>query len=110
MNRMKTLWSVLGALAILTTGSTFAAHHEKGESATNLTGPRNADARQARAAQVRAMRARAEACWIKSNTRQLGDWEFNGEWSNPQGVRTRFNGEMTLTQKSTGSFQAKGKN
>ena len=31
MNRMKTLWSVLGALAILTTASTFGAHHEKGE-------------------------------------------------------------------------------
>ena len=56
------------------------------------------------------MRASTEACWIKSNTRQLGDWEFNGEWANPQGVRTRFNGEMTLTQKSPGTFQAKGKN
>ena len=30
MNRMETLWSVLGALAILTTGNTFAAHHEHG--------------------------------------------------------------------------------
>ena len=28
MNRIKTLWSVLGALAILITGSAFAAHHE----------------------------------------------------------------------------------
>ena len=108
MNRMKTLWSVLGALAILTTGNTFAAHHEKGESAANPARAASSDARQARAAQARAMRASTEACWIKSNTRQLGDWEFNGEWSNPQGVRTRFNGEMTLTQKSPGTFQAKG--
>ena len=30
MNQMKTVWSVLGALTILTTGSTFAAHHEHG--------------------------------------------------------------------------------
>ena len=30
MNRLETLWSVLGALTILTTGSTFAAHHEHG--------------------------------------------------------------------------------
>ena len=110
MNRMNTLWGVLATLAILTTASTFGAHHEKGESATNPPGTPSTDARQARAAQVRAMRASTEACWIKSNTRQLGDWEFNGEWSNPQGVRTRFNGEMTLTQKSPGTFQAKGKN
>ena len=109
MNRIKTVWSVLGALAILTTASTFGAHHEKGESAANPARAASSDARQARAAQVRAMRASTEACWIKSNTRQLGDWEFNGEWSNPQGVRTRFNGEMTLTQKSPGTFQAKGK-
>ena len=109
MNQIKTVWSVLGALAILTTASTFAAHHEKGESAANPASAPSSDARQARAAQARAMRASTEACWIKSNTRQLGDWEFNGEWSNPQGVRTRFNGEMTLTQKSPGTFQAKGK-
>mgnify|MGYP001161248545 FL=1 len=31
MNPIKTIWSVLGALAILTTASTFSAHHEKGE-------------------------------------------------------------------------------
>ena len=33
MNRMQTLWSVLATLAILTTVSTFAAHHESGEEA-----------------------------------------------------------------------------
>ena len=107
MSPIRTVCSVLGALAILITGSTFAAHHEKGESAIN---PPSTDARQTRAEHARAMRASTEACWIKSNTRQLGDWEFNGEWSNPQGVRTRFNGEMTLTQKSPGTFQANGTN
>jgi len=110
MNRIKTVWSVLGALAILTTGSTFAAHHEKGESAANPPGTPSTDVRQARAAQARAMRASTEACWLKSNTRQLGDWEFNGEWANPQGVRTRFRGKMTITEKSPGTFQANGTN
>ena len=34
MNRITTAWSVLATLAILTTGSAFAAHHEKSEAKT----------------------------------------------------------------------------
>ena len=49
MNRLETLWSVLGALTILTTGSTFAAHHEHGTedslAASGLTVGRAANGR-----------------------------------------------------------------
>ena len=87
MNRIKNLWSVLGALAILTTASTFSAHHEKGEAAGSSV----------------------DACWLKANSMTVGQWAGSGHWMNPNNQQT-FSGIFTIKETSPGNFKLNGTN
>ena len=112
MNRIKTVWSVLGALAILTTVSTFAAHHEGGEKAK--INPTSSDLdelglvvsptiRAARRAQKKANDALIDACWIKGARTEIGDWTFVGHRNN-NGTKVDFEGTCTVGATPSNSF------
>ena len=87
MNRIKMVWGVLAALAILTTASTFSAHHEKGEAAGSSV----------------------DACWLKANSMTVGQWAGSGHWMNPNNQQT-FSGTFTIKETSPGNFKLNGTN
>ena len=104
MNRMKTLWSVLGALAILTTASTFGAHHEGGEKTKINPASSDLDTiRAARRAQKKANDALIDACWIKGARTEIGDWTFVGHQNN-NGTKVDFEGTCSVGAKPSNSF------
>ena len=110
MNRMKTLWSVLGALAILTTGNTFAAHHESGEKAKiNPTRSETDPNRVARRAQKKEKDGLINACWLKANSMTVGQWAGSGHWMGPNNQQT-FSGTFTIKETSPGNFKLNGTN
>ena len=110
MNRMKTLWSVLGALTILTAGSTFAAHHESGEKAKiNPTRSETDSDRVARRAQKKEKDGLIDACWLKANSMTVGQWAGSGHWMNPNNQQT-FSGTFTIKETSPGNFKLNGTN
>ena len=110
MNRIKTVWSVFGALAILTTASTFAAHHESGEKAKiNPTRSETDSNRVARRAQKKEKDGLINACWLKANSMTVGQWVGSGHWMSPNNQQT-FSGTFTVSETSPGNFKMNGTN
>ena len=83
MNRTTPLLRVLITVAMLTTASTFGAHHASGEKAK--TNP-------------------IDACWIKGSRTEIGDWTFEGHWNNNDGQMVDFRGTCTVGATSSNSF------